>query len=294
MATFWQNHHPHAASTENTDFYLAGVLATGLLALVVILSGFKNTYQNPLQKQLRQLLLDLRSLRQGDLDSLSEDDCLVEIKQISREINRLHDALNQACQDSHRKDKKLVQQTDDQHRQFRSTVRQLEKTAQTDSLTGLANRKTFDTALQKMFAQAADSHSDLACLMIDLDNFKHVNDNFGHAAGDDVITFVAEILRASVRHIDIAARYGGDEFCLLLQDCSEKTAQQIAERIRMIFSREVCRLIPDMPDKTKVYLSVGIATLLKNRPCCPQQLLDLADQALYRVKQNGRNAVAIC
>lgn len=257
---------------------------------------------------LRRLLDDVQSVRYAKrlvpIQTTRHD----EIGRLTNEINRLIAAWNNARKSIEKVQARWEKKFSDRTQQLRSALRRLEKTAHTDPLSGLANRKHFKEYLRYLFDYCSENNSDLACMMIDLDNFKSLNDRFGHSTGDEVIAFVGDILRASIRHCDLAGRYGGDEFVLLLPETSEQQALVIAERIRLMFAREAARFTssaqlasdPDFNDPREssfalaINLSIGIATLRKNQPQDSEQLLQLADQALYRVKHNGRNAVAVC
>lgn len=254
------------------------------------------------------LLKEIRQLRNGTRSEPIRIRKNNLIGQLTREYNRLFHALGQTRVDLEHAKHLAERKIGDHTNQLKSNIRQLEKKADTDRLSGLANRNRFQECLEEMFEDAKLSSSDLACLIFDIDHFKAVNDRMGHTVGDQIITFIGQLLRASIRTGDLAARYGGDEFVLLLPGCNEKQAWEIAERIRVLFNRESSHLIPqdiemksftgedsdDEPSNSNCHLSIGIATVHKNYPHSSSHLIELADQALYRVKQNGRNAVAAC
>jgi len=174
-------------------------------------------------------------------------------------------------------------------------------------MTGLANRRHFGQYSLRLFEQARYNKEDLACIMIDIDNFKQVNDRFSHITGDCVIVMIGELLKASIRQGDLCARFGGDEFIMLLQDCSATKAMQIAERIRHDFSHKTVEIIKqsmeednagwnsgDFTDKdinVLTGLSIGIASLMKNQPDNLEQLIKMADKALYKAKQVGETVM---
>ena len=176
-----------------------------------------------------------------------------------------------------------------QQQALEAVNQELERFSQTDGLTGLANRRQFDHALQREHARQQRTGSALSLLMIDLDHFKYVNDHYGHAMGDDYLRAVARVLLASVtRATDVAARYGGEEFACLLPDTPAEDAFMLAERIR----RGVADLgLPNaLADTTHLTVSVGVATLERGTSSSAQ-LLTQADEQLYAAKHAGRDRV---
>ena len=159
----------------------------------------------------------------------------------------------------------------------------LEELATTDALTGLKNRRKFDTAIDTEWRRAARQKTPLALLMIDADHFKSYNDTFGHQAGDEVLVGIAICISDSVRRAgDCAARYGGEEFAVLLPGLSPAEAVGVAETIR-----QKVRDWSDGPTVTTV--SVGIASLTPSASMDWSELVKAADKALYAAKANGRN-----
>lgn len=164
----------------------------------------------------------------------------------------------------------------------------LEQRAHLDGLTELGNRFALQDALPRELESAKQKHSPLSVLITDIDHFKKINDLYGHAAGDEVLRRIALILRETVRADDFLARYGGEEFVALCGRCPLEVALQTAERIRsrIADSRLTFRYNP-----LSVTTSVGVYCAEAPYPLGPQELLDRADQALYRAKSGGRNAV---
>jgi len=159
--------------------------------------------------------------------------------------------------------------------------------ANTDARTGLANTRAFDQMLEDALNGRREDET-VAVLMLDLDHFKDFNDRYGHPSGDEALRTFAGILRTCLRDGDIASRYGGEEFAVMLPGVDESTALAIAERIRSRTESTLISLAPGVTDRLSV--SIGIA-------CAPLQaqdritLLRLADEALYRAKGDGRNRV---
>jgi diguanylate cyclase (GGDEF)-like protein len=162
-----------------------------------------------------------------------------------------------------------------------------EMRAATDGLTGLPNKRAVTDALKRTFAQATMTKAPLALLLLDLDQFKQVNDEYGHAAGDQVLAGVGAALRSVVRDRDFAGRNGGEEFAVLLPDTEIATALGIAERVRATIA-EVA--LPGI-DVT-VTVSVGVAGF-PDHASTLEQLERLADAALYVAKRQGRNRVVL-
>ncbi len=165
----------------------------------------------------------------------------------------------------------------------------LESQSIRDSLTGLFNRHFMQISLERELARAARRKQILAVFMLDLDHFKKFNDNYGHAAGDMALKAIADIFRASVRTEDIACRYGGEEFTIILPDVISSVVADRAESIRRAV--EAMRLQVDGEILGGFTVSIGLA-LYPSDGEGADLLLKRADQALYRAKRSGRNQVA--
>jgi diguanylate cyclase (GGDEF)-like protein len=158
-----------------------------------------------------------------------------------------------------------------------------ERLATRDSLTGLANRRLFDESLQREVARARRLSTPVSLLVLDVDHFKQVNDTYGHQTGDAVLREVADALVANTKNYDVAARYGGDEFVVLLPGCSRVDAMRVAERVRNSIARSI--------DEASVTISAGVATVPDNATD-GERLMTAADAALYEAKRTGRDRVA--
>jgi diguanylate cyclase (GGDEF)-like protein len=160
-----------------------------------------------------------------------------------------------------------------------------------DGLTGVANRRRFDEALQAEWRRCRRSASPLALIMIDIDHFKNFNDHYGHQAGDTCLQTVAATLQGLLsRSHDLVARYGGEEFVCLLPECDLAASQTEAEKLRVAVTR---LNIPHeiSPTASMVTISLGIASAVPSGDCTPEYLLAAADSALYAAKSAGRNRV---
>ena len=164
----------------------------------------------------------------------------------------------------------------------------LEQRAHLDGLTELGNRFALQDMLPMEFAAHRERGTPLSLIISDLDHFKKVNDHYGHAAGDEILRRMGMILRNSVRPCDFIARYGGEEFVVLCPDCDLSTALKTAELIR---ERVEDLKVMFRSSLVKVTSSLGVATIDPPHAAESQELLERADQALYRAKGGGRNAV---
>jgi diguanylate cyclase (GGDEF)-like protein len=154
----------------------------------------------------------------------------------------------------------------------------------TDALTGLYNHRRFHELLTEILSGERVDESEVALLFCDIDHFKQLNDRFGHLVGDDVLRQVSRILTSSIRRGDVAARYGGDEFCVLLRGAGIDEALEVAERVR----ERVAELYVTSGEAA-VSISIGVATL--SEYCDGNELLAGADDAMYAAKEGGRDRV---
>lgn len=152
----------------------------------------------------------------------------------------------------------------------------------TDALTGLKNRRAFDRLLAEEAARVERVHSSVALILLDIDNFKPFNDEFGHVSGDEALREVADILQAQVRPYDHVARYGGEEFAIILPDCDLSQALALAERVRSEIEGHAWALRP-------ITISLGVAACHSVR--ASTSVVECADKALYQAKEGGRNRV---
>jgi two-component system chemotaxis family response regulator WspR len=174
--------------------------------------------------------------------------------------------------------------------QLESSNRLLRQMAERDPLTGLSNRRHFNELLDRRRAEAQRYRYDLACMMIDVDNFKQINDRLGHKAGDRILVLVAGILRAQLRAADLPARYGGDEFVVLLPHSTAMDACTLARRIADQFRHDVAQIVPDSLDCS---LSIGIHAVHADRPATASEWVEKADHALLEAKQSGKGCVVL-
>jgi diguanylate cyclase (GGDEF)-like protein len=163
--------------------------------------------------------------------------------------------------------------------------KQLQRQASHDSLTGCLNRRAFLAQCETRWAAAERHRHGLACVMVDVDHFKSINDTHGHGVGDDVLRGVAETLQMCKRGEDAVCRWGGEEFCILLDEVDAPGARRAAERVRAALAAAPLAGV-------NVTASLGVATLADGAGDM-QKLIDQADRALYASKRGGRNRVTL-
>lgn len=168
--------------------------------------------------------------------------------------------------------------------------RHLKRLAQTDGLTKVLNYNAIRYRLEEEFLRASRYHLDLSCIMIDMDNFKKINDTHGHLIGDQVLKKTAKLIKDSFRGIDVIGRYGGDEFFVILPETSTENAKLVAARLTKIFADKV--------EKSKgkgkyTTLSIGIAGRSGKGINTAKNLIEKVDRALYQAKKKGRNCAVI-
>jgi diguanylate cyclase (GGDEF)-like protein len=205
-----------------------------------------------------------------------------ELGRLARSMHRVHAAATQHHQEIGQLRRSLDHRIAQATRQ--ATIR-LQQMALRDPLTELGNRRFFDENFPELFETCAAAADDLACVLMDMDNFKHVNDTLGHAAGDELLIFLASLLRACVRPGDYAARLGGDEFVVLIPGCQVGRVAQFTQQLRVLFRQHV-RIA--LPSNVNPDLSIGVAMLGRDRPATAQALLARADANLYAAKKAGK------
>ncbi len=168
-----------------------------------------------------------------------------------------------------------------------SLYTQVQESALHDGLTGLLGRRHFRQRFEEEVERAIRRGTQLAFLMVDIDDFKRVNDTYGHLVGDVVLREVAAIIQHSVREMDLVGRYGGEEFSVVLPEAALELGVQIAERIRQVIERTA---IQAYDERVTVTVSVG-AAFLPEDAASADKLIERADQAMYEAKRAGRNRV---
>jgi diguanylate cyclase (GGDEF)-like protein len=175
--------------------------------------------------------------------------------------------------------------------QLETSLKTVQQMAATDPLTGLYNRRHFGRVLEQLFAEAQRYETDLSCVMIDVDGYKQINDKHGHQIGDHLLITASKVISANLRRMDVAARYGGDEFVILLPHADTREAASVAQRVRDDFYHASASVLKT---GAGVRLSIGIGSFKLNSPVGHEQLIAFADKALYRAKETGRNRIVVC
>ena len=229
---------------------------------------------------LNQLAKTARALANGVMDARAHVDSQNEIGQLANSFNLMANRITQTQME-------LLQLAAELEQRVEQRTKELEDLASKDPLTGLHNRRHFSEVVSREFAAAERYGSDLTCLMFDLDHFKQINDRLGHRAGDEALISLANTITSELRTSDIAARFGGDEFILLLPQTSAMAARTLADRITKAFVRHAREKYPTVP----AGLSIGIASLSGTRAHSAEALINEADKALYAAKARGRGCV---
>ena len=272
------------ATVASFQIVQAGTVAAVGLACLAALPWLTRRWTGP----MRELVAATRRLAQGkppEPVTLATND---EVGYLAGAFNDMAAKLLAGRRALMEANQKLEDRVKERTQQLQDAVQKLDEMASNDDLTGVANRRAFTNALGRHFDAAVRHQHDLACVMIDLDGFKPINDTLGHQAGDDLLVAVGRVLKSNSRSYDMPARLGGDEFVLLLPRTDEDTARQIIERLFEQFQQEAADLIGDPDMIAKVSMSIGLASLAKSHPDTAEELLHQADQALYAAKESGK------
>ncbi len=210
----------------------------------------------------------------------------------TEQLNLLIVDLNSTTTHMAKNNRHLLRDLNDSREEISSLKKQLQemkKQVKTDSLTALANRKAFFEQISEMEANGDFLHGKHSLLMLDIDHFKKVNDTFGHLFGDKVIKAVAMVLKKNTKGKDLAARFGGEEFIVLLPDTGIEGARVVAETIRQTIEGASIINPNNKQIVSKVTISIGMTEMLDEDDF--ESMIVRADKALYAAKENGRNQV---
>lgn len=256
-----------------------GLVGQPLSALLTPASNiFLESYAVPMllrEGRCSELLLEVLSPRNGVVQVVAN--AVFDPADEGRVVWTLFDATQRD---------RLYQELINTRRMLEEKSDQLYELSITDELTGLYNRRELMGRVEVIMAQARRRESPVSVLMVDLDHFKRINDECGHAEGDRVLTQLGKLFREEARLSDVIARYGGDEFVFVLPDADEGAAVAVAERLHAV-SRGV-----SVGGET-VTLSIGVCSSQRMGGYAWESLLDGADQAVYQAKAQGRNCSAV-
>ena len=265
-------------STLQCNELLFQQLAIGFfICMVVMLIVFSTFYRkySAIQKSLED---ELRKANQAILTAKNDYQQLFEKQQESQDL------LEERVQERTLELNITLQELEEANRE-------LEKKNTLDELTGLFNRRFYDQKILAEYRRSRRNLTPLSLIIIDIDHFKMVNDNYGHLAGDHCLVWLSKHLKQSLkRSADKAFRYGGEEFCLILPDTDEQGAMALAETLRNNIENQTC-VHNDI--EIPLTISSGICTYIQQDGLEPEQLFTKADKALYEAKKNGRNQVQI-
>ncbi len=222
----------------------------------------------------------------NSVDRLSDNASIQEIRNVIGEIIDKTKTLGRFGKSIRRKLKETTEALETLKKDFE----QAKTEANVDFLTGVANRKLFDSTLAELTNEATLKTNPLSLLMIDIDRFKKFNDEHGHLIGDQVLRFVAKKIKEIVRGRDLLARFGGEEFTVILPQTPLEGARIVAESIRDFFSKASLKMTTTSKNIGNITVSIGVASYRPGES--PEALIHRSDRALYAAKQTGRNRVA--
>ena len=262
-----------------TFFAILALIATTGMVLGVF--WFKRSTIRPLQELARKSAAHV-----AETVSAERND---EIGEVARVMADLRKSLEQSRERMIHLERTMQDQVSSETSSIMRELRRVERKSWTDPLTRLGNRRLFDDKFDQIFHAQQDAGLDLCVVMLDVDYFKTLNDTLGHKAGDDLLMFAGELLKQCLRDDDLAIRLGGDEFLLVLPSISAADTQRVAQRTILMFAQQAKMLEVD----PKPTMSGGIASLAQHHPITPEELLEMADAALYKAKKAGKSQVAI-
>jgi diguanylate cyclase len=250
--------------------------------------------------QIHTALQDVSSLMNNVRDATTEYSGTLEgvTKKISnvKSPEDIKAIMQSVAADTHRmmeQNKKLEEQLSKSSRamdELKTDLERVRREAMTDGLTGLSNRKSFDDQIKRLSKECASEEKTFTLLMVDIDHFKSFNDNFGHQVGDQVLRLVARTLTDGVKGKDIASRYGGEEFAILLPDTHLNGGVIVGDNLRKTLATKEIVNRASGEQLGRITMSVGVAQYYAGEDI--EGLIERADAALYTAKHNGRNQVA--
>ncbi|HQY89369.1 MAG TPA: GGDEF domain-containing protein [Tepidisphaeraceae bacterium] len=255
-----------------------------LVALIAVLmaAGFVSRelayWRNPIHK-LSKLVGELRAGEAplADLDKVGGGAHLL-IEPIRAVLYDLRDQRKRNAELTDEMRQRIMNRTDSLERQLGVMKAQ----ASRDALTGLGNRRAFDQILVSAFDDAKSQRKDLSILMIDVDNFKPLNDTLGHPAGDELLRQIGQVIKGSMRDTDTGFRVGGDEFVILMPGADLEAGKRLSKRLEQLVDGLAMPLKLQYPPR----LSIGVSSISATKATSPATLIEHVDKALYEVKNN--------
>lgn len=185
----------------------------------------------------------------------------------------------------------LEEKVKERTKELKKSRDKLKKLALLDPLTGLYNRRYFESVIDKLLQVSKRKDEPLCLVIIDIDNFKTINDNYGHDVGDDVIKSLADILLSQLRKSDITTRIGGEEFAVVFPNTSLNDTEKLTNKIRKVIENLEIKI--DVRNKISFTVSIGVSIYNNDIDSCVKTILKRADEALYKAKNSGKNKVVV-
>ncbi|MBI3583972.1 MAG: diguanylate cyclase [Nitrospinae bacterium] len=273
--------------------YIASILITGVgdeqTVIDAFTKGHVNSYITKPFNNEEIIRIARLALKEQEIKK-KEDSFQEELKEKIKEATKQLKEKNELLEKGEKETKKLYDKLKEEERLIKKKNILLQKLSVTDGLTGLYNHRYFQRRIKEEFIRAKRYNFPLSCLMVDLDDFKILNDTHGHQVGDRILTEFSMILNNSIREVDMAARYGGEEFVVLLPQINIDGAAILAERFRMAV--ELHKFFgTDKP--FNITISIGVSTYPAGDIKTDGDLLKAADTSLYRAKNTGKNRVVV-
>ena len=250
-----------------------------------------------INEEIRKIIqaMDFAGEKTGECDSAlrkieTKFSSVKNTDQLQSVVDILSD-ITRAMTDNTEKLNSKLQQSTQQIEVLHKDLEQARNESNTDALTGLANRKKFDSFMRKSFKAYEEDDTTLCLLMVDIDHFKKFNDTYGHQTGDQILRLVAHTLKCGLKGRDLPARYGGEEFSVILPGTSSEDAFTVAEQIREAIAIKELIKRSTGENLGRLTVSIGIAEAGKNDS--PASLIARSDKALYKAKHSGRNLCMI-
>lgn len=255
------------------------------LGIILLFSWVAYQITTAIVRPIEALSQGARRISQGELElQIDESEGSDELSLLTRTFNDMTRKLQRHQNEIQAAHAELRSQYDELER----ANEVLEQLSITDGLTKLHNHRFFQDVLTREIKRVSRTGDPLTMLLVDIDDFKRLNDRLGHAAGDELLTGIARILNDSIRESDFVARYGGEEFVIVAPDTDREGALHLAEKIRTAIA-ESSFILDESMQLTKMTVSIGVAEYRGNR----RAFFQAADQALYRAKDGGKNCVIL-